>query len=483
MRISALLPVFLCFTLLLASSPSDYLYPGESEGAISLQETIISGERHILVSFGGKPTFLFYGEAPISDEAEISQKLEDYYMQQYYPSQSELSELESLVSAYAESRNGETKYGNAEDVCLLSTSVAVSPCDDVESCVVPAYLTCSRMGGSCDVYLFAEYISEYVNNLEKLDEHNSNALGVLESFEFERIYSDLADLKNELDDSEIYANNILESKLMYPENISECPDCLGLCPLPPFDFDSLDDARGMSMSLRRDATPIANFGSFLNSILVQTEERLEYKAKECDDGTKHGTCSGELPKYCSEAVLVDKASICGCPEGFEISGEGCIEQIGCEYNNPPCNESYNCINNTCVLKPGCEYRNPPCGQGEECIENECYETCGVNGELVNSTIGKLMEMEERAELYSNRSFLISRVHAVNRENEKEGLWLSIGEDYSEIRGISSETIALLESYGENSKYKCELKRNVSFKLSEIDAKLNAINSKLEEGEK
>ncbi len=51
-------------------------------------------------------------------------------------------------------------------------------------------------------------------------------------------------------------------------------------------------------------------------------------AEKCSDGTSFGTCSINQPKYCDEGLLVDRASICGCPEDMVRSGERCKEPAG-----------------------------------------------------------------------------------------------------------------------------------------------------------
>ncbi len=97
---------------------------------------------------------------------------------------------------------------------------------------------------------------------------------------------------------------------------------------------------------------------------------------ECSDGTELGECSDSKPKYCEDGGLVDKASVCGCPVGYERDEERCIQLVGCEYDNPSCDEDHECIDNVCVLKTGCEYENPSCASDEECINNVCVEKTG-----------------------------------------------------------------------------------------------------------
>lgn len=44
---------------------------------------------------------------------------------------------------------------------------------------------------------------------------------------------------------------------------------------------------------------------------------------KCDDGTLYNLCARAKPKYCDNGVLVDNASMCGCPTGQRINGSTC----------------------------------------------------------------------------------------------------------------------------------------------------------------
>lgn len=60
------------------------------------------------------------------------------------------------------------------------------------------------------------------------------------------------------------------------------------------------------------------------------EEKIEEKSVEkpivqkCTDGTLYGQCSINKPKYCEKGNLIDKASLCGCPKGYEVAGKLCV---------------------------------------------------------------------------------------------------------------------------------------------------------------
>ncbi len=43
----------------------------------------------------------------------------------------------------------------------------------------------------------------------------------------------------------------------------------------------------------------------------------------CEDGTRYGTCSLKKPLYCDEGKTINKSSVCGCPLGQNVSGESC----------------------------------------------------------------------------------------------------------------------------------------------------------------
>ncbi len=49
-----------------------------------------------------------------------------------------------------------------------------------------------------------------------------------------------------------------------------------------------------------------------------------YKGNVCGDGTLYNTCSPVKPYFCLAGKFVERASKCGCPEGFRSKGDMCI---------------------------------------------------------------------------------------------------------------------------------------------------------------
>ncbi len=47
------------------------------------------------------------------------------------------------------------------------------------------------------------------------------------------------------------------------------------------------------------------------------------KVERCDDGTIYGKCSVKKPLYCRDGELIPDASYCGCPPDYSAKGENC----------------------------------------------------------------------------------------------------------------------------------------------------------------
>ncbi|RLG15020.1 hypothetical protein DRN69_03600 [Candidatus Pacearchaeota archaeon] len=59
----------------------------------------------------------------------------------------------------------------------------------------------------------------------------------------------------------------------------------------------------------------------------------KYNIRSCGDGTLDGSCSSIKPYFCSEGILIEKASLCGCPDIFSQSGDTCISEYQTEPKN------------------------------------------------------------------------------------------------------------------------------------------------------
>ena len=55
---------------------------------------------------------------------------------------------------------------------------------------------------------------------------------------------------------------------------------------------------------------------------------------KCSDGTHHGECSINKPKYCDNDSLIDNCQVCGCPLGQECQGNGSCIVLKCSDDTP-----------------------------------------------------------------------------------------------------------------------------------------------------
>jgi len=89
-------------------------------------------------------------------------------------------------------------------------------------------------------------------------------------------------------------------------------------------------------------------------------------AGSCNDGTPEGSCSMSMPYYCTNGTLVERSSVCGCPEGHEFRGERCGLPDSCidgtSLGQCSLNKPFFCLNGDLVTRAsmcGCpEYSRP-----------------------------------------------------------------------------------------------------------------------------
>ncbi|MCX6814227.1 MAG: matrixin family metalloprotease [Candidatus Aenigmarchaeota archaeon] len=86
----------------------------------------------------------------------------------------------------------------------------------------------------------------------------------------------------------------------------------------------------------------------------------------CEDGTFYETCSVSKPYYCFNGTLIEKARVCGCPEGYVLRGEGCGRPESCSDKTNPgecsARKPFYCSDGTLINRAslcGCpEYSKP-----------------------------------------------------------------------------------------------------------------------------
>ena len=66
----------------------------------------------------------------------------------------------------------------------------------------------------------------------------------------------------------------------------------------------------------------------LSLTIVNVFEKSE-ETYDCGDESFNGSCSENKPYYCSNAVLLENASFCGCSKNLIVQGDSCVS----DYQN------------------------------------------------------------------------------------------------------------------------------------------------------
>ncbi len=61
-----------------------------------------------------------------------------------------------------------------------------------------------------------------------------------------------------------------------------------------------------------------------SSVTISNPNNSALKGK-CSDGTREGECSSDKPYFCYEGNLVKKAAGCGCPAGYKVDFQDCMQ--------------------------------------------------------------------------------------------------------------------------------------------------------------
>ena len=66
------------------------------------------------------------------------------------------------------------------------------------------------------------------------------------------------------------------------------------------------------------------------SFYLEKSVKWTEPSHKCADGTLINKCSATLPMYCMNGELVEKASLCGCPDDYAVNGSRCLRVQRCE---------------------------------------------------------------------------------------------------------------------------------------------------------
>jgi hypothetical protein len=123
----------------------------------------------------------------------------------------------------------------------------------------------------------------------------------------------------------------------------------------------------------------------------------------CSDGTPINKCSATLPMYCMSGELVERASLCGCPDDYAVNGSGCLRVQRCEdgtlYSKCSNKKPFFCskgklLSNSSLCGCPADYvrKGENCEKIRKCRDGTVYGECSMNkplycrdGRLVNDS--------------------------------------------------------------------------------------------------
>ncbi len=265
-----------------AFSVAPYLYSGESESSVTSVSFASSAGSATLYKIGGSEALLVVDGQIVSDKAQISPIIQKYYQDTYYLTPDELSELKGYAKAFNDSRNYKTKYGPAEQICYSSgTFLSYKPCNDLATCMQTASLVCTITGSDgCMMDVLGNHILAYKKSIDKLVAADTKFQSALSSFSPATAATSLVLMDEAFAAMKEAADEVMQSKLRFPDTYASCRDCLGICPEGHFDYAALTSGRSKVATLKQKVAPLAFLGTTVDKLAIATQERIDFRAGE-----------------------------------------------------------------------------------------------------------------------------------------------------------------------------------------------------------
>ena len=287
----------LCLLLLIGVvSPmalQDYFYEGENQtGTESF--TALSASYEIIYIDGNESILLKNGQI-LKDKAEIEAALYQYYVAQYYPSQTEIDNITALLNLYHDSReNGDMWKDVEEEECRMGIFLHAFPCtndtipEDYEQskqndCYLTASVLCDEYGdylGCSDPIMIMPLIQDFAISSNRMTEIDEDVQEELANLTEENIYEVFTELAADIDAMRGYEQKLEETLLRVPytQGGDKCNHCYGMCPPIIIDEQYLDEAEEKLDALLPELHYIGDYELLAQQIYDSTIARDEYKS-------------------------------------------------------------------------------------------------------------------------------------------------------------------------------------------------------------
>lgn len=288
------------FGFALSFSPTDYLMPGEENVSISYSNFTFNGNSYSIVSINGSKSFLLENGSIVSDNNKIYSILHSYYLKEYYPTKTELSEIADLLDKYNKSRNdGYSPYKNQEEyVCrrtiftdktiemYINGTLQKLWCHDNASCEMVAMLLYSY---GAEHFPWSSYkeliqpIKDFSYSSFGTDEILANFSYKLQNINETNVVESISYMKDAIPKLKSYADTIESSIFRFPKRGDSADEqacknkCYGIC--PPLDIDqegSLMQLKSKIDAIYARVGPILDLNETVTTITNNTAARTEF---------------------------------------------------------------------------------------------------------------------------------------------------------------------------------------------------------------
>lgn len=230
--------------LLFSFSIQEYLFKGENQSGS--EQFIVSGSSYEIIYVNGSEALLLRNGALVQNEPEIADAIREYYLDTYYPKQSRINNITTLLGLYHESReNGDMWEGVEEEECRMSLLLHAFPCTNssvpttfseavANDCYLTASVLCDEYGdslGCTDPLNIISIVQDFAlssNGMAQIQNQTEADLGNLTEDNVYEVFSELRDNIAAMRDYESKLENTIFRVPM--GGASECPGCVGMCP-------------------------------------------------------------------------------------------------------------------------------------------------------------------------------------------------------------------------------------------------------------
>lgn len=256
-----------------------YLYDGETTSMVSTSDFVYSGASYTLVKINSIDTFLLSGGKPLTSATDISSVLQGYTASTLMPSADEWAKMKGHFDDFNKSRNYQTRFGPAEDVCLNAIFYSVYPCDSLASCTQTATMICSvDPSVLCPPpELLGQPIYDYTSNVRTFDAEMNKIATLLSNFNADNAASTFKQLEDGAAKLKSTSAIIAKNPLRFPNSGDVCSDCIGRCPATNLNTAALDSALSEIAVYKVRIGPLESATATATQIAQATSDRENYK--------------------------------------------------------------------------------------------------------------------------------------------------------------------------------------------------------------